>query len=126
MHRIKKRQKRPTVSTTEYSEETGVGFEEESPTITDVTERDSHVESTEFPPPPRGLPIATSQESTGRTWADVANQIWYKERYWYLFVLLLIGISSLVSGNLKTWADGVGVSLLIFVSWIALFFIQKK
>ncbi len=70
-------------------------------------------------------PIAAGV-TTGRTWADVVHQYSSNERYLYLIVLLVIGLSLGGSGHLRTAMEQGAAGGLIVLSWLVLYLIQRR
>ena len=129
MYRIRRKKslKRPIVSTTEAEADTEAGAEEEErPSLAVASETAGAPDRTEFTQAPPAVTPITSQETTGRTWADVVSRYSSNQRYLYLLVLLVPGVLFAITGNLKTFADGAALGCLVLTTWFVLWLIQRK
>jgi hypothetical protein len=81
---------------------------------------------TQFAPASERAAATTSREAVGRTAYDLLQPFMGNPRFMYLFVLLLVGLVALATGNLKTWGDCWPVAGLTVVTWIILWVVQRR
>lgn len=121
----RRRRKRSIVSTTDVPEQTGLPDDDE---VTGVIVRTEpafvHDETTFTPPEAPGA--AVSEETTGRTWADVVYPYSSNRRYLYLMVLLLIVLVFGGTGHLATLNEALIAGISTVAGWIVLWFIQRR